>query len=621
MKDKQILTEINRIKEIMGVRLLTEQPQVFDNILTSLVKLSKGGLKSKITKLMSKPNISGVEFRNLVDEIKLMQNVDSGLITLINKFEKSIVNKASSPKYLKHITDRLSDGATESEITNELLSNLNTVYGDFINAKILDDFKLNLSKRIDTIQQKINPPEPAPNPNPNPNPNPIPNPSPINNNSIPNIEKTWNEVTDSIPDETINKISGKYGKWWSSALERLKTTVSVPFKTSLRLQNEIIEDFGIWKLAKPNEKPIIKNKIIAKLKSLETSQKNILEATNSWIEKEIRPKSASDPLIREFYNKIKNKEGWGKIKMLENVYNSINIAMKDILDNGKNLNKAYLKILVKPITIPINIISSIVNKIWSKNLNMLGKLTPEQVTAFKNWFLTTNPAGVKGVRLAFKDNGIIGGMTYVGFQALYRYLWVSTVIGIYRTVGALATEGIDLVADTEMSDNKIINFLFGTKDFDELNKKFKEDPNKSNYEYAATLLEMMVKQSEPFRQWVGMWPLGKVIQVVTEAIKATQNGTLDEEVKKLEEEAKTSEKELEQTTGKSVEEILDNKNNPSPPTPVNTENQYTNDVEGFKKYMKVYMGEYYDESKVSGTKDTFIYDGETLTFNNGKFEE
>jgi hypothetical protein len=543
----------------MGVRLLTEQPQVFDNILTSLVKLSKGGLKSKITKLMSKPNISGVEFRNLIDEIKLMRNVDSGLITLINKFEKSIVDKASSTKYSNHITKRLSDGATESEITNEILSDLNSVYGDFINAKILDDFKLKLSKKIDTIQQKINPPEPVP-----PTPPPPPNPSPINNNSIPNIEKTWNEVTDSIPDETINKISGRYGKRWSSILERLKTTVSVPFKTSLRLQNEIIEDFGIWKLAKPNEKPIIKNKIIAKLKSLETSQNNILEATNSWIEKEIRPKAATDPLIREFYNKIKNKEGWGKIKMLENVYNSINIAMKDILDNGKNLNKAYLKVLVKPVTIPINIMSAIVNKIWGKNLNMLGKLTPEQVTAFKNWFLTTNPAGVKGVRLAFKDNGIIGGMTYVGFQALYRDLWVSTMIGIFRTVGALATEGIDLVADTEMSDNKILNFLFGTKDFDELNKKFKEDPNKSDYEYAETLLEMMVKQSEPFRQWVGMWPLGKVIQVVREAIKATQNGTLDEEVKKLEEEAKTSEKELEQATGKSVEEILDNKPIPAP---------------------------------------------------------
>jgi hypothetical protein len=611
MKDKQILTEINRIKEIMGVRLLTEQPQVFDNILTSLVKLSKGGLKSKITKLMSKPNISGVEFRNLVDEIKLMQNVDSGLITLINKFEKSIVNKASSPKYLKHITDRLSDGATESEITNELLSNLNTVYGDFINAKILDDFKLNLSKRIDTIQQKINPPEPVP-----PTPPPPPNPIPINNNSIPkpNIEKTWNEVTDSISDETINKISRKYGKKWSSALERLKTTVTLPFKTSLRLQNEIIEDFGIWKLAKPNDKPIIKNKIIAKLKSLETSQNNILEATNSWIEKEIRPKAASDPLIREFYNKIKNKEGWGKIKMLENVYNSINIAMKDIIDNGKNLNKAYLKILVKPITIPINITSTIVNKIWSKDLQMIGKLTPEQVKAFTNWFLTTNPAGIKGVKLAFKNNGIIGGMTYVGFQALYRYFWVSTLFGIYRTVGVLSVEGIDLVADTEISDNKIISYLFGTKNFDELYKEFKENPDKSKYEYLEVLFEMIAKQSEPFRKWIGMWPAGKVGEMIGVVYKSIANGTLDEKLKEAEQNVRTSETELEQATGKSVEEILDD--NTNPPEPV--QQNFTNDVEGFKKYIKK---EFNDNNPViSGTKDSFTYEDVEFKYNNGKFE-
>ena len=169
MKDKQLLTEINRIKEIMGVRLLTEQPvTVFDNILTSLVKFTNisKGLKSKITKLISKPNISGAEFRNLVDEIKTMENVDSGLITLINKFEKSIIDKASSTKYSNHITKRLEEGATESEITNELLSNLNTVYGDFINAKILDDFKLNLSKRIDATQKKIDSLKPKPDPKP-----------------------------------------------------------------------------------------------------------------------------------------------------------------------------------------------------------------------------------------------------------------------------------------------------------------------------------------------------------------------------------------------------------------------------------------------------------------------
>jgi hypothetical protein len=238
--------------------------------------------------------------------------------------------------------------------------------------------------------------------------------------------------------------------------------------------------------------------------------------------------------------------------------------MKDIVDNGKNLNKAYLKILVKPITIPINITSTIVNKIWSKDLKMIGKLTPEQIKAFTNWFLTTNPAGFKGVRLAFKDNGIIGGMTYVGFQALYRYLWVSTVFGIYRTVGALSVEGIDLAADTEISDNKIINFLFGTKDFEELYKKFKETPDKSTYEWASALIENISQQSEPFRKWVGMWPAGKIGEILWDAYISIGSGTLDEKIKDAEQDVIKSEKELEQATGKSVEEILDNKPIPAP---------------------------------------------------------
>lgn len=60
---------------------------------------------------------------------------------------------------------------------------------------------------------------------------------------------------------------------------------------------------------------------------------------------------------------------------------------------------------------------------------------------------------------------------------------------------------------------------------------------------------------------------------------------------------------------------------PAKPNPVNTENQYTNDLPSFKKYMKSYLTNGYDESKVSGVKDTFTYDGETFTFNKGKFDE
>jgi hypothetical protein len=74
--------------------------------------------------------------------------------------------------------------------------------------------------------------------------------------------------------------------------------------------------------------------------------------------------------------------------------------------------------------------------------------------------------------------------------------------------------------------------------------------------------------------------------------------------------------------------ILSNTNTTSTSTtstttakPVNTENQYTNDLPSFKKYMKSYLTNGYDESKVSGVKDTFTYDGETFTFNKGKFDE
>ena len=73
---------------------------------------------------------------------------------------------------------------------------------------------------------------------------------------------------------------------------------------------------------------------------------------------------------------------------------------------------------------------------------------------------------------------------------------------------------------------------------------------------------MIKKQSEPFRKWFGWWPASKFASVVWEAIKATQNGTLEEKVKKLEQDVKTAEKELEQAAGASVEKILDNKTTP-----------------------------------------------------------
>jgi hypothetical protein len=556
MKDKNLLTEITRIKEMMGVQLLSEQPKPVVDLLNKLIGLpGLSKFSKRIASLKNAPNISDI--KKLFDEIKVQKNVDIRVTEAIKKFEQGIVNRYKSAKYTNMIKDGLSKGKTEYEITTEITNDLKSVYGDFADGKILDDFKLNLSKNI---QSARNTPSPRPEPIPEPRPEPS-SPIPVVNTNLANIEKTWNEVTDSVTDETISKINRKYGTKWGEMLERLKTAITTPFKNSIRLQNEIIEDFGIWKKANPNSKPVIKNKIIAKLKALENSQQNILEATNTWIEKELRPKSAGDPVIRELYNKIKGKEGWGKIKYLEEVYNSIGIAIKDIIDNKKLLNMAYLKVLVKPITIPINITSKIINKMFDKNINMIGKLTPEQTTALRKWFLTTNPAGFEGLKLAFKNNGKIGGITYVGFQALYRYFWLSTVFGIYRTVGALFIEGVDLTANTEISDNKIINYLFGTKDFDELNKKFKENPDLSKYEYAEVILEMINKQSEPFKKWIGVWPVSKVVDVIIDAIILIQNGLLTEKIRDVEQEVEKSKEEVERVTGETIDDITDRAEN------------------------------------------------------------
>ena len=64
--------------------------------------------------------------------------------------------------------------------------------------------------------------------------------------------------------------------------------------------------------------------------------------------------------------------------------------------------------------------------------------------------------------------------------------------------------------------------------------------------------------------------------------------------------------------------LTQNNVNLSPPTPVNTDNQYTNDVEGFKKYIKNTFED--DNPVISGTKDSFTYEDIEFKYNNGKFD-
>lgn len=592
MKDKNLLTEITRIKEMMGISLITESiplKTIQELLQTLLTKTTTQGTKDLITSALNraaKNRFNTDDLKILFNKLKLTNS--PAINNAIVKFENKIVNKPSESKYTKEIEQRLNDGTSELDIERNILADWKSTYGDYIKGTDIEQRFVNkLKNRITKVKEDLVAPRTDTSTTTNTTRTDTTtqtstntqNPSPSVNTSSANIEKSWQQVTDSITPETMAKLSKELGTRWRIMLERLKDTVTLPFKSAIRLQNEIIEDFGKWSKAGANEKPIIRNKIIAKLKTLQNSQRNILIATNDWIEEQIKPLAKDvrgnviNPRINSLYDAVKNKEGWGKIKYLEDVYNSLNIAIRDIIDNNKNLKNAYKKVFAKPFTIPLNTVSRIRGKMYGKDVGLVGKMTDEEYSAFKKWFWTTNPSGFAGIKKAFTSGSgvgkFIGGLTYVGAQALYRYFLVSAMYGFYRTVGGISIGLIDAGTNfignqtetewvkTDMFDTKIADILFGTKNFRELNQKFVENTEQSKLEYAIAMKDWMINQSEPLRKWIGLWPGGKVLDWLVDAIIAFQNDTLDQKIAELFQEVVEAEKEVERATGQTIDEVID----------------------------------------------------------------
>jgi hypothetical protein len=586
MKDKNLLTEITRIKEMMGISLITESisPKAVKTLLVKLLTDAttdgaKKLISSALTKVANK-NFNTADLKILFNKLKLTSN--PAIKSAIVKFENKIVNKASESKYTKEIEQRLNDGASELDIERNILADWKSTYGDYIKGTDMEQRFVNkLKNRVTKVKKDLVAPRTDTSTTTNttrtdtttPRTEPIP---------AANIEKTWEQVTDSITPETMAKLSKELGTRWRIMLERLFDTVTIPFKSAIRLQNEIIEDFGKWSKAGANEKPIIKNKIIAKLKSLQNSQQNILDATNIWINTRVKPLALEkdirgnfkNPEINILYTALEDKQGWGKLKLLESIFNSMGIAIKDILTGNKNLFFAYTKILGKTVTTPINLGIRLRNAVLGKNIPLINQLTPEQKKAFLNWFGTTNPEGFKGLKLAFTSgsggvSNFIGGLTYIGVQALYRYFVASTIFGIYRAIGALGIRGVDagtnFIGDktetewikTDMFDTKIADIIFGTKSFRELNQKFKENTEESKWEYRKAIYDWFMKQSEPFRTWIGFWPAGKVLGWIEDAVISMQNDTIDQRIDELFQDVVEAEREVERATGQTIDEVID----------------------------------------------------------------
>ena len=568
-KDKKLLSEIERLNELMGNKLLLNEQGWIDDLILGLTKLGTkqtDELAIAVSKLSDNSLTSVQRAKYLEDVISIAKkNGDDAIIKQINKsLMSSELFSQGIDKLVKDaesfIESGLSRNASKEDLLTMLLDDFNPATGDdVLNAFINRQLRRKLSTQIDVIIAKMDGVVDDVVDNTRRATDDVvddvvddvddvvddvvdDNLGGTPESTIPNITKSMDEVVDEVTDEEIELINKKMGKTWSNTIERLKTIINPYLKKVTTLQDEIIKDIALWQRATPNAKPILRKRIIAKLEVLEVRSADLLEATDSWIDKEIRPLAAKDPTVRNFYNKVTKRDGWARIKILSNIWKGAKIGMTDVFSNNKALRGAWLKVAAKPFTIP----ASLIRRIFKDDLKWIGKLSPEQSKAFKNWFVVTNPAGWKAVQKVFTEQGFFAGSSYVFAQALYRYLFVSTMAGVARTLGALTAEGVDLTLGTNVSDSPITNYLFGTEKFDELRQDLVANKGGAASDYAKTIIEMISEQSEPFRNWVGMWPAAKITEATALLMMSVMDDTLDEKLESLEKEAQEAKDEVEE---------------------------------------------------------------------------
>lgn len=643
-RDRKLISEITRLNELMGNKSqLNEQVGLIDDILLALTKVGTkqtDELSVAAAKLSDESLSPTQRAKALEDVIRIARkNGDDDLIKQINKsLMGSELLSQGIDKLVKDSDSLIEAGLARNASKQDLLSMLVDDFNPNTGDEVLDVFikrqlRQKLGTRIDNVIKGVDDVvDDVADDTGRVTDDSVDDAGKVSDDvtddavdvvdddlggtpesTIPNIQKSMDEVVDEVTDEEIELINKKLGRTWSNTIERLKTIINPYLKKVTTLQDEIIKDIALWQRATPNAKPILRKRIIAKLEVLEVRSADLLEATDSWIDTEIRPLAAKDPSVRNFYNKVTKRDGWGRIKILSNIWKGAKIGMRDVFSNNKALRGAWLKVAAKPFTIP----ASLIRRIFKDEFKWIGKLSPEQSKAFKNWFVTTNPAGWKAVQKVFAEQGFFAGSSYVFAQALYRYMFVSTMVGIGRTLGALTAEGVDLTFGTSVSDSPITNYLFGTEKFDELRQDLVDNKGGAASEYAEIIIDMIAEQSEPFRNWVGMWPAAKVVEATGTLMMAVMDDTLDEKLESLEQEAQEAADDVQEraeeegiTLPGQGDEQNDQQDDQQDDSPSSSSGE-----PGSLQHANEYFG-----GGVTQEGELFIYDGDKYKFNGTDYE-
>ena len=560
--NKKIITEVSRLQELMGVKkeLINEQPKVLVDMVLAAKKLKTlvqqssetAIVKNKLLVRINKLTDASQSSAQKVTAIKyILEFGDEKTVIAMRKLIKD-QSQNTIKKLNKVIDDNrpmiksfIEDGLSRKRIIKIIMDDggLIKTGDDAIDLIIKSQMREKIGKAFDEIFDEIKgvptPKKPPVKKKPAGEDTP-PKKLPSDDGeveTIANIEKTFNEVVDDIGDAEISLLNKKYSKTISKWIEKLKAIYGPYFQNTLKLQDDILKDIAMYNKIKPNLRPAFAKRIIAKQQTLGMKSKEFLNATNIWIEKNIRPMATrSNPEMLDFYNKLKKAEGWKRINILGQLLTGIKTGIKDLFEGNKELRGAWLKVMVKPATESINIVTRVINKIMSKDLKAIGRFTETQKKAFWNWFLTTNPKGLPALKDAFKG-GVIQGLSYVSIQALYRYFILSMGIGISRSLGAWVIDGVDQYTGTNLSDKRILNYFMGTDNYDKSLSDLKAiEGSEDVMDYIYAGKELLMSQSEPFRSFLGIWPAYQVGRAMVDLGKSVVDGTLEEDVEAMIEE-------------------------------------------------------------------------------------
>ena len=399
--DRKLISEIERLNELMGNKsLLNEQVGLIDDILLALTKVGTkqtDELAVAASKLSDETLSSTQRAKALEDVIRIARkNGDDDLIKQINKsLMGSELLSQGIDKLVKDsdslIEAGLARNASKEDLLSMLVDDFNPNTGDdVLDAFIKRQLRNKLGAQIDNVIKGVDDvvddvaddtgrvTDDSVDDTGRVTDDSVDDAGKVSDDAaddavdvvddnlggtpestIPNITKSMDEVVDEVTDDEIKLINKKLGKTWSNTIERLKTIINPYLKKVTTLQDEIIKDIALWQRATPNAQPILRKRIIAKLEVLEVRSSDLLEATDNWIDKEIRPLASKDPTVRNFYNKVTKRDGWARIKILSNIWKGAKIGMRDVFSNNKALRGAWLKVAAKPFTVPASLIRRI----------------------------------------------------------------------------------------------------------------------------------------------------------------------------------------------------------------------------------------------------------------------